>query len=159
MKGLVLMFHSIEQFSYHILIMLLPIIIYHLFIKEEKHDREKIYSKLMVVSLLMLFFTMSNPVQFSAGVEITESVMQNISKSSNIIRELKTIGVKVSIDDFGTGYSSLSVLSNLTIDFEIDKSFINDVITNANTASLVKTMIEMGKNLNFELIAEGIENR
>ncbi len=94
------------------------------------------------------------------GLEITESVMQNINKSSVIINALKCLGVKISIDDFGTGYSSLSVLSNLPIDFvKIDKTFVSEILINANTASLVKTMIEMGKNLNFELIAEGIENK
>ncbi|WP_261177958.1 EAL domain-containing protein [Anaerobacillus sp. CMMVII] len=94
------------------------------------------------------------------GLEITESVMQNFKKSSIIFNKLKEIGVKISIDDFGTGYSSLSVLSNLPIDFvKIDKTFINEVTSNSNIASLVKTMIEMGGNLGFDLIAEGIENR
>jgi diguanylate cyclase (GGDEF)-like protein/PAS domain S-box-containing protein len=96
----------------------------------------------------------------SLTLEITESVMQNMSKSSGIINELKKIGVEISIDDFGTGYSSLSVLSKLTIDvLKVDKSFINEVNANANTASLVKTIIEMGKNLNFRIIAEGIETK
>jgi EAL domain-containing protein (putative c-di-GMP-specific phosphodiesterase class I) len=58
------------------------------------------------------------------GLEITESVMQNINQSSAIIREFKNVGVKISIDDFGTGYSSLSVLNNIPIDLvKIDKSF------------------------------------
>ncbi|WP_209121362.1 bifunctional diguanylate cyclase/phosphodiesterase [Alkalihalobacillus sp. BA299] len=92
------------------------------------------------------------------GLEITESVMQNIAESSVIIQEIKSIGVKISIDDFGTGYSSLSVLNKLPIDYvKIDQSFINEILTNVNTALLVKTIIEMGKNLNFALIAEGIE--
>ncbi len=91
-------------------------------------------------------------------LEITESVMQKINQSFAIISKLKNIGIKVSIDDFGTGYSSLSVLSSLPIDvIKIDKSFIQKMMTNANTASLVKTIIEMGSNLNFGLIAEGIE--
>ncbi|WP_144463571.1 EAL domain-containing protein [Siminovitchia fortis] len=91
-------------------------------------------------------------------LEITESVMQKINQSFAIIGKLKNIGIKVSIDDFGTGYSSLSVLSNLPIDvIKIDKSFVSKMMTNENTASLVKTIIEMGSNLNFGLIAEGIE--
>lgn len=61
------MWHSIEQASYHILIVLLPFIIYHLFIREEKHYREKIMSKLMLLSLTTLILTMSNPVQYSEG--------------------------------------------------------------------------------------------
>lgn len=91
-------------------------------------------------------------------LEITESVMQKINQSFAIIGKLKNIGIKVSIDDFGTGYSSLSVLSNLPIDvIKIDKSFVHNMMSNANTASVVKTIIEMGSNLNFGLIAEGIE--
>ncbi|MGO4886319.1 EAL domain-containing protein [Anaerobacillus sp. MEB173] len=94
------------------------------------------------------------------GLEITESVMQNISKSTAIIHDLKTLGVKISIDDFGTGYSSLSVLSNLPIDnVKIDKSFVNEITTRRTTASLIKTMIEMGEHLEFNLIAEGIEKK
>jgi EAL domain-containing protein (putative c-di-GMP-specific phosphodiesterase class I) len=92
-------------------------------------------------------------------LEITESVMQNIKESISILSLLKEIGVKISIDDFGTGYSSLNVLKQLTIDYvKIDKSFVSEIDTNSNTASLVKTMIEMGSNLNFEVIAEGIES-
>ena len=93
------------------------------------------------------------------SLEITESVMQNIKQSSATIHELKRIGVKVAIDDFGTGYSSLSVLNNIRIDsVKIDKSFVNEIMSNSNTASLIKTMIEMGGNLKFDIIAEGIEN-
>ncbi|MGX6443958.1 ATP-binding protein [Neobacillus sp. K501] len=59
------MWHSIEQASYHILIVLLPFIIYHLFIREEKQYREKVISKLMGLSLTTLILTMSNPIHFS----------------------------------------------------------------------------------------------
>lgn len=91
-------------------------------------------------------------------LEITESVMQNIDRSSIIIEDLKSSGVKISIDDFGTGYSSLSLLTGLPIDIvKIDKSFITDMMLRPNASILVKTIIEMGKNLNFDLIAEGIE--
>jgi diguanylate cyclase (GGDEF)-like protein len=93
-------------------------------------------------------------------LEITESIMQNIKESFKILVQLKELGVKISIDDFGTGYSSLNVLNRLSIDFvKIDKSFVDEIATSANTASLIKTMIDMGSNLNFELIAEGIEDK
>jgi len=93
-------------------------------------------------------------------LEITESVMQNIKISYEIIHELKKIGVIVAIDDFGTGYSSLSVLNNLPIDLvKIDKSFVDESLTKANTASLIKTIIKMGEDLNFHLVAEGIETK
>jgi diguanylate cyclase (GGDEF)-like protein/PAS domain S-box-containing protein len=92
-------------------------------------------------------------------LEITESVMKNITNSNSIINKVKNLGVKIAIDDFGTGYSSLSVLSKFTIDYvKIDKAFVNEITTNTNTASIIKTMIEIGENLQFDLIAEGIEN-
>lgn len=92
-------------------------------------------------------------------IEITESVMKNVEESSKVIKELHVLGVSVAIDDFGTGYSSLSVLNNVFIDIvKIDKSFIDDVGTKENTASLVKTIIQMGKSLDFKIVAEGIEN-
>jgi diguanylate cyclase (GGDEF)-like protein/PAS domain S-box-containing protein len=91
-------------------------------------------------------------------LEITESVMQDLKNSAVIIQALKKLGVKVAIDDFGTGYSSLNVLNKLAVDYvKIDRSFINEMMKNSNTAALVKTMIEIGGNLHFELIAEGIE--
>jgi diguanylate cyclase (GGDEF)-like protein len=93
------------------------------------------------------------------GLEITESVMQDINHSSDIIHELKKIGVNISIDDFGTGYSSLSVLNNLPIDIlKIDKSFVDEITTKASAASLIKMIIKMGEVFNFDLVAEGIEN-
>lgn len=91
-------------------------------------------------------------------LEITESIMYNIQRSTIILNELKKLGVKISIDDFGTGYSSLSYLKHLPIDkIKIDKSFVDDIIHHSNQGSIVKTIIDMGHNLNFTVIAEGIE--
>lgn len=91
-------------------------------------------------------------------LEITESVMQNIKESSVILNELKSLGIQLSLDDFGTGYSSLSYLSHLPVDsVKIDRSFIKDILNN-NGGILVKTIIDMGRNLNFSVIAEGVEN-
>lgn len=90
-------------------------------------------------------------------VEITESIMQNIVDSMRILNELKSIGVKTSIDDFGTGYSSLSVLKRLPIDaIKIDKSFVDDV-ADKKDKSLVNAIIDIGVNLNLEVVVEGIE--
>lgn len=93
------------------------------------------------------------------GLEITESVTKNVKQSSAIIQELKNLGIKISIDDFGTGYSSLSILNSFPIDLvKLDKSFISEITTNSCTAALVKTIIAMGKTLDFDLVAEGIEH-
>lgn len=93
-------------------------------------------------------------------IEITEGIMQKVECSIEILNKLKELGVKISLDDFGTGYSSLSVLSLLPIHYlKIDKSFVNGISFNSKTASVIKTIIEMGINLHFEIIAEGIEDR
>lgn len=91
-------------------------------------------------------------------LEITESIMQNLENSIIILKKLKELGVLLSIDDFGTGYSALSYLNHLPIDkIKIDKSFVDDILNHSNQGMMVRTMIDMGLNLNFSVIAEGIE--
>lgn len=93
-------------------------------------------------------------------LEITESMMQNAKDMAVILEDLKSMGVKVAIDDFGTGYSLLSVLKYLNIDnLKIDQSFLDDIMTNPNTAAIMKVIIDMGQNLNFNVVAEGIESK
>jgi len=93
-------------------------------------------------------------------IEITESTMQNFEETREIIESLKRIGVKISVDDFGTGYSSLHVLNQLPIDIlKIDRAFVQHVADDDGAACLVKTIIDMGRSLGFELVAEGIEEK
>lgn len=90
-------------------------------------------------------------------LEITESVIQNSQESKKVLNRLRSLGVKVAMDDFGTCYSSLSYLKHLPINtLKIDKSFIDDLDEVGKV--LVETIIQMGKKLNFDLTAEGIEN-
>lgn len=92
-------------------------------------------------------------------LEITESLMQNLENSTIILNQLKNLGVLLSVDDFGTGYSSLSYLKHLPIDkIKIDKSFVDDILYHSNQGMMVKTIIDMGLNLKFTVIAEGIES-
>jgi diguanylate cyclase (GGDEF)-like protein/PAS domain S-box-containing protein len=91
-------------------------------------------------------------------LEITESIMQNIEKSAIILNELKQLGVNISIDDFGKGYSSLSYLKHLPLhSIKIDKSFVDDILDASNRGSIVKAIIDMAHNLEFKVVAEGIE--
>ncbi|MDL4841996.1 sensor domain-containing protein [Aquibacillus rhizosphaerae] len=91
-------------------------------------------------------------------LEITESIMQDFERSTMVLNQLKQLGVKLSLDDFGTGYSSLSNLRHLPIDnIKIDKSFVDDIADHIQHSSIVKAIIDMGHNLNFNIIAEGIE--
>jgi diguanylate cyclase (GGDEF)-like protein len=94
-------------------------------------------------------------------LEITESVfMQDINESSRKLAAVKELGIgSVAIDDFGTGYSSLSYLAKLPVDaLKIDRSFIVDMGRNANSLTMVSTIISLGHSLNMKVIAEGVES-
>ena len=92
-------------------------------------------------------------------LEITESaVMQDMRNAIDVLKQLREIGVSISIDDFGTGYSSLSYLRQLPVHrIKIDKSFIGEVDTDEAAAAIVRTIIMLGKSLDLEIVAEGIE--
>ena len=92
-------------------------------------------------------------------LELTESALLNDNEAlTETLRQLKHIGVSLSLDDFGTGYSSLSHLRRFPIDIvKIDRSFINDVTTNVNDASIANAIIAMARSLDVYSIAEGVE--
>jgi diguanylate cyclase (GGDEF)-like protein/PAS domain S-box-containing protein len=92
-------------------------------------------------------------------LEITESVaMSDARASALILREVSDIGVGLSLDDFGTGYSSLGYLRSFPLDsIKIDKSFVNDIMTEPDDATIVRTVIAMAHSLALEVIAEGVE--
>jgi EAL domain-containing protein (putative c-di-GMP-specific phosphodiesterase class I) len=92
-------------------------------------------------------------------LEITESVMmQDIPSMMDRLRALKALGVRLAIDDFGTGYSSLSYLREFPFDLlKIHKAFIDDLGVLSDRKDLTRAIIELGKTLDLELIAEGIE--
>jgi diguanylate cyclase (GGDEF)-like protein len=91
-------------------------------------------------------------------LEITESIMEDITQSRAILEKLKQIGVKVATDDFGTGYSSLHYLCHLPINIiKIDKSFIDGIHISDEKVAILQTIIDMGHRLQFAVVAEGIE--
>jgi diguanylate cyclase len=92
-------------------------------------------------------------------IELTETtVMDHAENSVGILEELSRMGVIVSIDDFGTGYSSMSYLRRFPIDkLKIDRSFINDMTTNSDAASIVKAIISLAHSLRLKVVAEGVE--
>ena len=93
-------------------------------------------------------------------LELTETLaLDNLDYVISKMHELKVrLGVSLSLDDFGTGYSSLSYLKQMPFDqVKIDQGFIRGMTSDPGDASLVKTMIDMSKNLNLEVIAEGVE--
>lgn len=94
-------------------------------------------------------------------LELTEGViLQHSSLAIDTLKELKQIGVVLAIDDFGTGYSSLSYLKRFPIDIiKIDQSFILDLITNPEAASIILAILAMAKTLKLKTVAEGVETR
>ena len=95
----------------------------------------------------------------SLRLEITEShLMEDSETAIRVMNRLRALGVKLSIDDFGTGYSSLSYLHRLPVSYlKIDRSFVGAMQTAPENREIVRTIIMLAKNLNLEVVAEGIE--
>lgn len=91
-------------------------------------------------------------------LEITESMTMNIDQMTQLLHELKALGIQIAVDDFGTGYSSLSYLKDFPIDcLKIDRTFVRNVPNNPNDEALVSMIISMAKHLRLKVVAEGIE--
>ena len=92
-------------------------------------------------------------------LEITESTaMRHAALAVEVIRDLASLGVKISLDDFGTGYSSFQYLKEFPIDaLKIDRSFVSGVTVEPNDAAIVAAVIAIGQSLGLKVIAEGIE--
>lgn len=92
-------------------------------------------------------------------LEITESVIVENSESViSILKQFRAMGIRLSMDDFGTGYSSLSYLHKLPINtIKIDRSFVSQMNEESESAEIVKTIVLLAKNLQLDLVAEGIE--
>jgi diguanylate cyclase (GGDEF)-like protein/PAS domain S-box-containing protein len=95
----------------------------------------------------------------SLELEITETtLMENPERTIKLLDQLYALGLHLAIDDFGTGYSSLSALQQFPIStLKIDKSFVRDVAINPDDATIVGTIVQMGRNLNMDVVAEGVE--
>jgi diguanylate cyclase (GGDEF)-like protein/PAS domain S-box-containing protein len=96
----------------------------------------------------------------SFELEITETtLMADAKRTVRLLDELYAMGLHLSIDDFGTGYSSLSALQQFPIGtLKIDQSFVRDVSDDAGDATIVRTIIDMGRSLGMEVVAEGVES-
>jgi len=130
-------------------------------------------NQVMAVNISPLQFQRANFIDFvqatlqSTGLpaellelEITESVlMDNAEKAIQTLQALKKIGVHIAIDDFGTGFSSLNYLKRLPIDkVKIDRSFVQEIISDRNDAAITQGIISMAHHLGLKVIAEGVEN-
>ncbi len=93
-------------------------------------------------------------------IEVTESaMMSDPEKAIVVLQEISDLGVRISIDDYGTGYSSLSYLTTLPLsELKLDKSFINKILINDKDALIVQATVDLTRNLNLTMVAEGVED-
>ena len=91
--------------------------------------------------------------------EVTErQPLANLTMARRVIAALQGIGVRVGIDDLGTGHSGLSYMLKLGVDFiKIDKLFVDAIDTERYSSTIIETLVELAKNMNMEIIAEGVE--
>jgi diguanylate cyclase (GGDEF)-like protein len=94
-------------------------------------------------------------------IEVTETtLMKNIEETAHRLTAIKGLGVRIAIDDFGTGYSSLAHLQRFPVDaLKIDRSFISGLKSNEEGATLIHSLVQLGKALSIETFAEGIEQQ
>ncbi|MDG9924315.1 MULTISPECIES: EAL domain-containing protein [unclassified Pseudomonas] len=92
-------------------------------------------------------------------VEVTESaLMQDLDTTREQLRQLRELGVRIAIDDFGTGYSSLAYLRHFELDtLKIDRLFVANMLDSPKDAAIVSTIIDLGRHLGLEVVAEGVE--
>lgn len=97
----------------------------------------------------------------SLQLELTETVpVRRDCQIEAVMRSLKDLGVRIAVDDFGTGYSSLRYLRDFPVDvLKIDKSFIDDITSDAQQMALVEGIVSIADTLGLQAIAEGIEDR
>ena len=141
--------------------------------QQAKHWQDQGYPKIiMSVNLSPKQFRSASLVQDIAHIlletqldpcclelEVTESTaIQDLSYTQEILEQLSALGIRLSIDDFGTGYSSLNRLQNLPLHtLKIDQSFVREISRNAKVAHIITAIVALGRSLNLDLIAEGVE--
>ncbi|MDH5435712.1 MAG: EAL domain-containing protein, partial [Gammaproteobacteria bacterium] len=94
-------------------------------------------------------------------LEITETaIMNDPARAMDILKQLSAMGVKLSLDDFGTGYTSLAYLKHIPVsEIKIDKSFVMDMLNDADDATIVLSIIQLAHSMNHKIVAEGVEDK
>jgi diguanylate cyclase (GGDEF)-like protein len=93
------------------------------------------------------------------NLEVTESaIMTEPARAQRLLEQLSTLGIRISIDDFGAGYTSLGQLKNLPVsELKIDRSYVMTMTEDPSNALIVQSVVDLGHNLGFTLVAEGVE--
>lgn len=108
-----------------------------------------------IVNSFNTFKVLPKQVEF----EVTESAyLENIDIASEFLNKIRELGVSIALDDFGTGYSSLAYLTQIKLDtIKIDKQFVDNIFQSKQDSLVIKTIIEMGKQMQLNICAEGVE--
>src|SRR5690606_1257349 len=93
-------------------------------------------------------------------LEITESaIISDVVRATETVSRLHAMGVRIAIDDFGTGYTSLAYIRRLPVsELKVDKSFVSNMRQVADDAVIVRTIVELARNLGLKSVAEGVED-
>jgi EAL domain-containing protein (putative c-di-GMP-specific phosphodiesterase class I) len=93
-------------------------------------------------------------------LEVTETgLISNVNRAAYSLEQCRSLGVRIALDDFGTGYSGLAYLARLPVDrLKLDQSFIQAMATDRKAAAIVRSVVALGRELNVEVLAEGIES-
>jgi diguanylate cyclase len=93
-------------------------------------------------------------------IEITEStIMADPAHALEVLEQLNAMGVQLSVDDFGTGYSSMAYLKVLPVhELKVDRSFVSHMTSNSRDAVIVRSTVDLGRNLGLRVVAEGVED-
>jgi len=120
-------------------------------------SQQDLMNPLTIDQLRGLLATGLKPINLT--IEATERGVMEKEAATVVLREIRALGMRVAIDDFGTGYANLAHLHNFEVDaLKIDKSFVDTIGTEAVTAHVALLIIEMGKTLSLDLVAEGVEH-
>jgi two-component system CheB/CheR fusion protein len=111
-----------------------------------------------IFSQIMGIISIANISPKRLSIEITESSLMDVETASRMLRKLHEVGFRISVDDFGTGFSSLSYLKRFSVsELKIDRSFVDDIASDAEDRSITTAIIAMARELGLKTVAEGVE--
>ena len=117
------------------------------------------FQRSAILESLQKHFSNFEGTSLSLDLEVTESIVMSApSQAIDILKSMKAMGVQLAMDDFGTGHSSLAYLRQFPFDkIKVDRSFIQDAGTSEEANAIVRAILDLGKALNLEIVAEGVE--
>jgi EAL domain-containing protein (putative c-di-GMP-specific phosphodiesterase class I) len=113
-----------------------------------------------VAGHLRFAWSTAAPPLMTAALSTESTILADPFRVRQVLARLNELGLRLAIDDFGTGYSSLAYLRRLPVQtIKVDRSFVMDMCENANDATIVRSTIDLGRNLGLAVVAEGVETQ